>query len=263
MDILHLDSPLARWRLNLRERLSYTILVTCPDMMSYSVNQDWKDMQCTEALENLQSVHDLSEGTIPADVFAVAITHFTARALGEGQMASQSMEEGGHHVSQTHEDVESWGLRPRLISADLIRSKKVLLLMDSGALIYRKQKSKHVKPEAYLNNTDCAHPWKKLITSCESGAGWIKWAAPLSKFVAEYGSIMEMCPDGKKRFPFHVTVVVIDNLNGSGANCESEEAMLTEEKRTSMTKFQNDVVAQAAIDEMLELIDCFKSAVCC
>ena len=258
MEIPHPDSPLARWRVNLRECLSYTILVTCPDMMSYSVNQDWTDMQC---IEKLQTVHNLREGTIPADVFAVAITHFTARALDEGQKASQSMEEGEHHVSQTHENVESRGLRPRLLSGDLNRSRKVLLLTDSGALIYRKQKRKNVKPDSYLNNNDCAHPWNNLITGCESGAGWIKWAASLSEFVAEYGSIMERCPDGKKRFPSHVTVIVIDNLNGSGADYEVNGAKPSKEKRTSMTKFQNNVEAQAAIDELMELIDCFESAV--
>ena len=73
MEIPHPDTPLARWRVNLRECLSYTILVTCPDMMGYSVNQGWTDMQCIEKLENLQTVHNLREGTIPADVFAVAI----------------------------------------------------------------------------------------------------------------------------------------------------------------------------------------------
>ena len=35
MEIPHPDTPLARWRINLRECLSYTILVTCPDVMSY------------------------------------------------------------------------------------------------------------------------------------------------------------------------------------------------------------------------------------
>ena len=52
MEIPLPDTPLTRWRVNLRECLSYTILVTCLDMMSYSVNQDWTDMQCIEKLEN-------------------------------------------------------------------------------------------------------------------------------------------------------------------------------------------------------------------
>ena len=77
---------------------------------------------------------------------------------------------------------------------------------------------------------------------------------------------MEVCPDGKKRFPSHVTVIVIDNLNGTGANYESEEAKLSDEKKTSMTKIMSDVVVQSAIEEMLDLIDCFycfKSAIYC
>ena len=110
--------------------------------MSYSVNKDWTDMQCIETLANLQERHGLREGTIPADVFVVAINHFTARALDEGQKASQSMEEGEHHSSQTHEDVELWGLRPRLLSAALMRKKKILFLSGSGALIYRRAKIK-------------------------------------------------------------------------------------------------------------------------
>ena len=161
------------------------------------------------------------------------------------------------------ENVEPWGLRPRLLSPELIRSKEVWLLTDSGAPIYRKQKNKNVKPDNYLNNDDCAHPWKNLITGCESGAGWVKWAASLSEFVAEYGRIMERCPDGKKRFPSHVTVVLIDNLNGPGADYEVNEARKSEEKRTSMTKFRNNVEAQAAIDKVMEPIDCLKSAVYC
>ena len=117
MEIPHPDSPLAQWRLNFRECISYTILVTCPELMTYSMNQDWTDTQCIETLD-FQESHELREGTIPADVFAVAITHFTARALDEGQKASQSMEEGEHHVSQTHENVELRGLRPRLLGED-------------------------------------------------------------------------------------------------------------------------------------------------
>ena len=58
-------------------------------------------------------------------------------------------------------------------------------------------------------------------------------------------------------------MIAIDNLNGTGANYESEEAKLRDEKKTSMTKFMSDVVAQAAIEEMLDLFDCFKSAVYC
>ena len=263
MEIPRPDTPLARWRINLRERLSYTILVTCPDIMSYNVNKDWMDMQCIEKLESFQTAHHLSEGTIPADVFAVATIHFTARALDEGQKASQSTEEGEHHVSQTHENVEPWGLRPRLLSPKLVRMKKVLLLTDSGAPIYRRKKNTSVKPDNYFNNDGCAHPWKNITTSCECGAGWVKWAASLNTFVAEYGGIMERCPDGKKRFPSHVTVIVIDNLNGSGADNAVNEEKKSEEKRTSMRKFLNNVETQAAITELMELIDCFKSAVYC
>ena len=49
MEIPHPDTPLARWRINLRECLSYTILVTCPDVMSHNVNKGWTDTQCIDA----------------------------------------------------------------------------------------------------------------------------------------------------------------------------------------------------------------------
>ena len=54
MDIPNPDTPLARWRSCLRESLSYTILVTCPDLMINEVNKDWTDMHCVEMLEKVQ-----------------------------------------------------------------------------------------------------------------------------------------------------------------------------------------------------------------
>ena len=92
MDIPNPDTPLARWRSCLRESLSYTILVTSPDLMINEVKKDWTDMQCIEMLELVQSGHSLVEGTIPACVYAVAINYFTNRALDEGQKASRSIE---------------------------------------------------------------------------------------------------------------------------------------------------------------------------
>ena len=120
-------------------------------------------MQCIEMLERPQDEYKLREGTIPASVFAVAITHFTARALDEGQKASQSMEEGEHPVPLTHEDVESWGLRPKLPSPQFIRKRKILLLTDPGAMIYRRPSkngsTNKAKPDKYLNNETCTKPW--------------------------------------------------------------------------------------------------------
>ena len=69
---------------------------------------------------------------------------------------------------------------------------------------------------------------------------------------------MEKCSDGKRRFPFHVSVVVIDNLNGSGADYAVNEEKKSEEKRTSITNFMNNVVQQAAITEPMDLIGCFR-----
>ena len=142
MQIPSPESPLARWRINLRECLSYTTLVTCPDMVSFDMNKDWTDMQCTERLTTLQETHNLRKGTIPASVFAVAITHFTSLALHEGQKASESIEDDSHYPPLCHENVDELGLRPRLLAGKLVRNKKILFLTDSGALIYRKPDSK-------------------------------------------------------------------------------------------------------------------------
>ena len=224
-------------------------------------------MQCIEMLERLQAENKLHEGTIPASVFAAAITHFTARAVDEGQKASQSMEEGEHHVSLTHEDVESWGPRPRLMSSKFVRVRKIILLTDPGAIIYRKpiktKETPNAKPDRYLNNDPCTEPWTNITTSCECGEDWARWAAFLNQFFIEHGKIMETCPDGRKRFPSHVSVIVVDNLNGSGADYAENEEKKDEDKRTSMTKFLNNVVQQAAITELMDLIDCFRSTVYC
>ena len=84
VDIPDPDTPLARWRYNLRESLSYSILVTSPDVMIHDVKKDWTDIQCIEMLGMVQQEHQLVEGTIPACVYAAAINYFTNRALDEG-----------------------------------------------------------------------------------------------------------------------------------------------------------------------------------
>ena len=207
MEITSPDTPLARWRINLRECLSYTILVNCPDTMSHDVNKDWTDMQCIGVLEKLQSEYHLHEGAIPASVFAVAINHFTARAWDEGQKASQSAEQGGQPTPITHESVESWGLRPRLLTPQFIRKRKIILLTNSGAMIYRRPPKKgtgqKVKPDKYFNNETCTDPWSNIIANYEvGGAGWARWADFFQYFVIQHGALMEMCPDGEKVFPF-------------------------------------------------------------
>ena len=74
---------------------------------------------------------------------------------------------------------------------------------------------------------------------------------------------MEKCPDGKNPFPSHVSVIVIDNLNGSGAGYASEEANKDVEQRTTLNKFLNDVEKQPAIVQLIVLLDQFRSAAYC
>ena len=240
MEIPNPDTPLARWRINLRECLSYTILVNCPDFMSHDVNKDWTDMQCIDVLEKLQKQYHLHEGTIPASVFAVAINHFTARALDEGLKASRSAEEGGQPLplNQDYENVESWGLRPKLLAPGIIRKRKVLVLSDSGAMIYRRPPKKgtpqKVKPNNYLNNDSCSDPWINIMANYEvGGADWRTWSNFLQQFVDSHCTVMEMCPDGTKRYPAHISVVVLHNLNGTNLGYASQEANKSEEQRVT------------------------------
>ena len=219
-------------------------------------------------LEKPQDEYHLREGTIPASVFAVAINHFTASALDEGQKASQSAEQGGHPMPLTHEDVESWGLRPRLPSPHFIRKRKIFLLTDPGAMIYRRPPKKgtpnKVKPDKYLNNDTCTEPWSNIIANYEvGGADLARWADFLQRFITRHGGIMEKCPDGKKRFPSHLSVIVIDNPNGPGVGYASEEANKDKDQRTTLDKFLNDVVKQSPIHQPRALFDQFRSAVYC
>ena len=108
--------------------------------MTNEVNKDLTDAHCVEMLEKVQRGHFLVEGTIPASVYAVAINYFTALALDEGQKASQSIEAAiaiPHTSCKDNEGVESWGLRPKLPDPEIIRKRKVIILSDSGSLVYR------------------------------------------------------------------------------------------------------------------------------
>ena len=210
----------------------------------------------------------MREGTIPASVCAVAINHFTARALDQSQKVSQSAEQGGHPMPLTHESVESWGLGPRLPTPQFIRKRKILLLTDPGAMIYRRPPKKgtpnKVKPDKYLNNDTCTEPWSNIIANYEvGGADWARWADFFQYFVTKHGGLMERCPDGKNRFPSHVSVIVLDNLNGTEVGYASQEASKDMEQRTTLDKFLNDVEKQSAIAQLMVLLDQFRSVVYC
>ena len=147
--------------------------------------------------ERVQEGHSLVEGTIPACVYAVAINYFTARALDEGQKASQSIESSAHatlHPSfKDDEDVESWGLRPRLLDPQVIRKRKVTLLTDSGSMVYRRN-GKGTKPVKFPSSDPIA-PWTNIIAPEKvGGAEWLDWAVFLEKFIQDFGSLMELCP---------------------------------------------------------------------
>ena len=137
-------------------------------------------MHCIDMLEKVQRGHKLVEGTIPASVYAVAINYFTARALDEGQKASQSIESTSlgnpDPLLQDCEDVESWGLRPKLSDPEIIRRRKVIPLSDSGSMIYRRPAKKtttKVKPGEFLSNSSCTVRWRNIMANYEvGGATW-------------------------------------------------------------------------------------------
>ena len=72
-----------------------------------------------------------------------------------------------------------------------------------------------------------------------------------------------MCPDGVKRFPAHISVVVLDNLNGTNLGYASQEASKGEGQRATLHKFLNDVEKQAAISNLMMLLGQFRSAIYC
>ena len=245
VDIPDPDTPLARWRYNLRESLSYSILVTNPDVMIHDVKKDWTDIQCIEMLGVIQQEHQLVEGTIPACVYAAAINYFTNRALDEGLA--------------NNDEVESWGLRPKLPPPEIIRKRKVILLTDSGSLIYRGKKK--IKPAKFLNNEA---EWSNILApDVVGGAAWSDWVTYLEKFVTNYSHLMELCPDNVRRFPAHISVIVLDNLNGTNIYDKSQENKKKEEDRHTLKKFLDNCKMTDETDRLMGLLDQFRSALYC
>ena len=177
----------------------------------------------------------------------------------------------------THESVESWGLRPRLPTPQFIRKQKILLLTDSGAMIYRRPPKKgtpnKVKPDRYLNNETCTEPWSNIIANYEvGGADWARWADFLQLFVTKHGALMERCPDGENRFPSCVgdrarqkweVTKVGSHLNVTEVGYASQEASKDVEQRTMLDKFLNDMEKQSAITQLMALLNQFRSAIYC
>ena len=135
-------------------------------------------------------------------------------------------------------------------------------------MIYRRPPKKgtpnKAKPDKYLNNDTYTEPWSNIIANYEvGGADWARWIDFLQHSITRHGGIMEKCPDGKNRFPSHVSVIVIDNLNGAGVGYASEKANKDMEQRTTLNKFLNDVEKQSAIVQLMAPLDQFRSAVYC
>ena len=158
-----------------------------------------------------------------------------------------------------------------MASPHFIRKRKIIFLTNSGALIYRrpppkgtKGKTNKVGPASYLGGESCTDRRGNLIVNYDvGGADWSRWAGFFDTFITEYGCIMEMCPDGIKRFPSHVSVIVVDNLNGCGVDYESKYANQKEDKRMTLEKFVGDVVMYDTLKRFFELLGQCRSAVYC
>ena len=95
------------------------------------------------------------------------------------------------------------------------------------------------------------------------GAAWADWATYLEKFVEDHGHLMELCPDNVKRFPAHISVIVLDNLNGTDINDKSHENKKKEEDRHTLKKFLDDCKKTDETDRLMGLLDQFRSALYC
>ena len=112
-------------------------------------------------------------------------------------------------------------------------------------------------------STDPEDPWINIMAPDKvGGAEWLDWALFLEKFIVDYGSLMERCPDDVKRFPAHISVIVLDNLNGSGVDytsVEENKKEVKEGKRVTFDKFNNDIGKQDATIRLLDLLVQFRS----
>ena len=138
----------------------------------------------------------------------------------------------------------------------------MILLSDSGSLIYRKNKNK-VKPASFLSS-DPNYPWSNIMApDIVGGAAWADWVTFLEKFVGEHGHLKELCPDKVKRFPAHISVIVLDNLNGTGIYDKRHENKKKEEDRPTLQKFLDDFAKKDETDRLMGLLDQFRSALYC
>ena len=111
------------------------------------------------------------------------------------------------------------------------------MLSDSGSLIYRKNKNNKVKPVKFLGS-DPTYPWSNIMApDIVGGAAWADWVAFLETFVEEHGHLKELCPDKVKRFPAHISVIVLDNLNGTGIDHKWHEDKKKAEDRPTLQRF--------------------------
>jgi len=123
---------LAKWRINLREALSYTILVTAPSLMNQGVCHSWTDEQCTNLLAQLQEKYQLTTGVVPAGTYATA-----ARYLADCFMNPKGDSPGmGKRSLGMDAVIDRMGRRLVLNKTSDIRHHRIGVLSDSGTHIY-------------------------------------------------------------------------------------------------------------------------------
>ena len=163
-----------------------------------------------------------------------------------------------------------FSLRPKLSDPRQIRSTNVLFLSDSGSNIYNPNNSKSTKKSGqYLKNENKLRAaWDNLATTAGSGIEWKDWIPALQKVIDDLNNknLLELCPDNIRRVPADYVVICVDNLNSikpdTAAN-EDKWALNNEsnERRTTLEKFQNDEFMPHLLDRLMDLLSQFKSAV--
>ncbi|MCP4899381.1 MAG: hypothetical protein GY906_20645, partial [bacterium] len=198
---------LAKWRVNLREALSYTILVTNPSLMGHSVHPSWSDEQCIDLLAQLQEKYQLKFGVVPAGAYSLIIGYLTDCYLNPKGDKPQM----GKQCPIMDEIVTKMGPRPVLDKTSSIRHQCVVILSDSGTHIYntaKKPNSVHMKD--YLKNTEWfpKEQWADVLTFCEDDSpAWKSWAVGLESVFDKVDSpCVYLDSDGNRRIDSSVLV---------------------------------------------------------
>ena len=192
-------SILASWRRALRQQTWTTMAIFQPTNL-HKFQYFQFDEYYIKLLARLEIGNTLTN-TVKANTYQVAISEMNMEmdALAAGLETPLKATDGKSAA-------EFWGARPNLPTRRSdIRRKKVLLLADSGANIYKTQKYHGLK--AYMAAD--FDEWKEgIFNESQSGASYEFWLEEIKKFTTLHRLSIH---DGK--LPTDFLVIIIDNLN--------------------------------------------------